>query len=219
MFKKNSIIEIIFSLFFLAIFLFIATNFDNNSVNNIDFKVWYYINDIRSDFLNKVISNFTHLGDTYFLVFLVAIVVLVLIFKYKYYREAIWLIITTFLGAAILNKLLKNYYARPRPFVDNIITNVVDATGYSFPSGHSMGSIIVYLSIAYIISNKVENYNIKGLVYFFSITFSILICLSRVYLGVHYPTDVIAGYFLGLSWVIFAVFVGNMLKNKKEGIK
>nr|WP_228098464.1 MULTISPECIES: phosphatase PAP2 family protein [unclassified Gemella] len=194
--------------------MFIAISFNKGIFFGIDFEVWEFITNIRNELLNKIIINFTHLGDSYFLFCLVAIVSIILIFKYGNYKEAIWLIITTLFGAAILNKLLKNYYARPRPFVDDLVTNLVDVTGYSFPSGHSMGSTIVYLSITYIIVDKVNNSNIRYIIYTFSIMLSIFICFSRVYLGVHYPTDVIVGYFLALSWVVMSGVVNNLLKDR-----
>ncbi|MBF0848863.1 phosphatase PAP2 family protein, partial [Streptococcus danieliae] len=67
-------------------------------------------------------------------------------------KLAAWLGFSAILGAWLMNKFIKEYFMRPRPFVSGYIENLTSASGYSFPSGHSMGSIICYILIAYIFS-------------------------------------------------------------------
>ncbi|KPB06716.1 hypothetical protein AAV98_01485 [Bacillus sp. CHD6a] len=107
------------------------------------------------------------------------------------------------LGVRWLNTLLKIIFSRDRPSLDQ----VVEAGFYSFPSGHSMNSMAFYGAIAclcYILINKIWLKNTLMICFLFLIS---LIGLSRIYLGVHYPLDVLGGFFMGASWLLFLLGV------------
>jgi hypothetical protein len=100
-------------------------------------------------------------------------------------------------GGALLNFLLKLYYHRARP-----TSSLVLAHGYSFPSGHSMGSMCFFASLAYVIFFTIERRHVLRIVAAIACALSVLaIGASRIYLGVHYFTDVVAGYAAGLAWL------------------
>lgn len=107
----------------------------------------------------------------------------------------------TVAGGGLLNLSLKNFFERERPTINRII----EADGFSFPSGHSMGSMTYYGFLIYlVIRSKFHPLSKIGLATFFSIII-LLIGMSRIYLGVHYPTDVIAGYMAGGFWLILCI--------------
>lgn len=147
------------------------------------------------------------MADAWFLIIVISIFTIALIFIYKKYRLATWFCLSVIIGAVLLNKVLKNFFDRPRPFNVYEIDNLVHASSYSFPSGHAMGSIISYLLLAYIINKVIKNNILKYILIVISILLSITICFTRVYLGVHYPTDVIAGFSLGLAWALLCILV------------
>ena len=97
----------------------------------------------------------------------------------------------------LLCQLLKDFFVRRRP---TVVAHLTHFDPESFPSGHSMGSAVVYLTLGGIISRQVRGWVAK--VYFLSVALllTVLVGLSRLYLGVHYPTDVLAGWAAGSLW-------------------
>ena len=111
--------------------------------------------------------------------------------------------------SAVINFIVKNIIQRPRPIGHRLINE----TGYSMPSGHSMVSMAFYGYLIYLIYKYVKNKNLKISLIVFLCLLIILVGLSRIYLGVHYTTDVLAGYLLGISYLIIFVFVIKKIKN------
>jgi undecaprenyl-diphosphatase len=101
-------------------------------------------------------------------------------------------------GGAILNTSLKELYARPRPS----LPLVVPAANPSFPSGHAMLSASVYLSLAVVLALRRTRRAVQVYVVSLAGLLTILVGASRVYLGVHYPTDVLAGWLAGILWAV-----------------
>src|SRR5437868_6053574 len=118
-------------------------------------------------------------------------------------HSAILLIVAT-LGGLVLNNLLKIGFDRPRPQIFKWGTYAVSS---SFPSGHAMSSIIVYGTVAYLAARLQRNAHSRVLTFVFAAVIITLICVSRVYLGVHYPSDILAGLMIGLAWAGFCMAV------------
>ena len=113
-----------------------------------------------------------------------------------------------------LNVILKDILQRPRPTEYRI----VDASGYSFPSGHSMVNMAFYGFLIYLIYKNVKNKYLKwGLIVFLA-ALTLLIGISRIYLGVHYTSDVLAGFLVGISYlIIYTSAISKFLfEDKKE---
>lgn len=144
----------------------------------------------------------------------IAIILLILI-KDRKIGILIWinLIIST-----LLNQILKHIVQRPRP----IEFRIIDESGYSFPSGHSMVSTAFYGFLIYLIYKNVKNKYLRNSLIIILSILIILIGTSRIYLGVHYTSDVIAGFLISISYLIifitttqtFAKTDYNLLKNK-----
>ena len=100
-------------------------------------------------------------------------------------------------GGVSINLVMKLFFAKPRP---ELWTRLISETSFSFPSGHAVGSMVVYGFIAYILAKELPGY-LKP-VYTIASVLIIAIGFSRLYLGVHYPTDIIAGYGVGVLWLI-----------------
>ena len=129
--------------------------------------------------------------------------ILVVLLTLAYYRQ--WLegtgLLICLIGEAILNYLLKNLFERSRPD----LFQVVEEAGYSFPSGHAMVSLCFYGMITFLIARHIHSWRWRLAVITLALALVATIGLSRVYLGVHYPTDVIAGYFAGSAWLAFCI--------------
>ena len=134
---------------------------------------------------------------------------LLLFFMIKNKKIGISIIVNLGLSA-VTNFIVKNIVQRPRPIGHRLINE----TGYSLPSGHSMVSMAFYGYLIFLIYRYVKNKKLKiSLIVILSLLI-ILIGLSRVYLGVHYTTDVLAGYLLGISYLVVYVYIVNKIKNK-----
>ena len=120
---------------------------------------------------------------------------------YGLYRNALFVLIAS-VGGWVLNDLLKMYFGRPRPTVVPHLREV-SALSLSFPSGHALTSAVVFLTLGTLLMRVSTRPLVKWYCISLAMTATVLIGSSRVYLGVHYPTDVIGGWLIGLSWAVF----------------
>jgi undecaprenyl-diphosphatase len=149
--------------------------------------------------LDRIMIIITNLGYgyTYGVIVLAAFLVLAI---QKRWLEVKGLLICL-LGGVALNELLKRLFERARPDV----FQVVEAMGYSFPSGHAMVSLCFYGMIAFLIARNIPLWHWRLVVMVSAALFILSIGISRIYLGVHYPSDVLAGYTAGTMWLAFSV--------------
>ena len=140
----------------------------------------------------KIMKIVTYFGSVYFLL-PISFILLILMFKTKNRKGIILLLLST-LGVYGLNFLVKNIFMRTRPLEYFLI----EEKGYSFPSGHSMISMSFYTAMTYLILKSISNSNIKIILWILNFLIIGAIGFSRIYLGVHWPTDVLTGFMLGL---------------------
>ena len=175
-------------------FLAIAQNVWNKEIMLIDIIGYRIVSStLISDFITPISKLITSVGGTIFLICVTIILLLTIKNKKIGLSICLNLIIIT-----ALNQLLKNILQRPRPTEFRIINE----SGYSFPSGHSMVSMAFYGFLIYLIYKYVQNKKIK---YTLITILSILIFfigISRIYLGVHYTSDVLGGFLISISYLI-----------------
>lgn len=111
-------------------------------------------------------------------------------------------------GGLVLSSLLKYSIDRPRP---DLVPHGTEIYTSSFPSGHSMMSAVVYLTLAALIVRLVARKRLKGYVLFVAVALTLLVGVSRVYLGVHWPSDVLAGWAAGAGWALLSWLVARRL--------
>ena len=115
------------------------------------------------------------------------------------------------LGATALSESLKLGYARPRP---DLVAHAVETMGASFPSGHATLSAATYLTIGALLAHVQEQRRVKAYIHVTAIVLALLIGVSRVYLGVHWPTDVLAGWCVGAAWSILCVTAASFFSDR-----
>ena len=161
-----------------------------------------------SDFATPIAKFITNFGGAIFLIILTILLLVVL--KNKKVGLSIC---TNLVVVTILNQLLKRLLQRPRPTEFRII----EENGYSFPSGHSMVSMAFYGYLIYLIYRFVKN---KYLKWISIVLLSLLICLigiSRIYLGVHYTSDVLGGFLISISYLVIYISASNkFFKERKD---
>jgi len=130
----------------------------------------------------------------------------------KWKREA-RLFALTMIGAGLLNITLKLAFKRPRPVP---FFNLSPPETYSFPSGHSLTSAVFFGALAAILTARIKSRRVRVGVWIVSTAMFLLIGLSRIYLGVHYTTDVIAGFVAALIWILVVRFVEMGLVRRRR---
>lgn len=161
--------------------------------------------------LTSSMIGISFVGSTLFL--LIATAAFVIWFALMRWRRDAILFTVTMVGAAILNTTLKLAFHRPRP---NPYFDLRAPSSFSFPSGHALASFCFYLGLAAILTTRVERRNMRVLLWVLASFCVLLIGLSRIYLGVHFTTDVIAGYCAALIWVIFVRFAQVQLARSRK---
>ncbi len=115
-------------------------------------------------------------------------------------------------GGSLLNWWLKEIFQRARP---DVVPHLREVMSLSFPSGHAMTSACVYLTLGALLMRVVPRHTTKMYCMAVAILLAVLVGLSRVYLGVHYPTDVLAGWLVGFSWALFCWLVERAIERRR----
>jgi undecaprenyl-diphosphatase len=113
--------------------------------------------------------------------------------------RAVWLLLLSLPGAMLLNTLLKQHFDRPRP---DLVTRLAEVATSSFPSGHAMLSAVGYLTLGALLAVAAERRRDRGYILGVAVVLTLLVGFSRVFLGVHWPSDVLAGWCLGAAWAM-----------------
>lgn len=159
---------------------------------------------LRSPTLTIFMKLITKLSNTTFIIALA--ILLTLLFQFLWKKEKIAMLIPTNLVIiALINQLLKLIFQRDRP----IGYRLIEMTGYSFPSGHAMVSMAFYGLLIYIIYHLIKKKSLRITLITINIIIIFLIGISRVYLGVHYLSDVVTGYSIS---IIYLLFLAKILK-------
>jgi len=194
------ILGMILSFSSLLLFLKVTRDVFQNDFAHFDIGVSRFILQFRNPLLTDVMNFISFLGSAEFMV-PVAILVIVLIIS-RYRHEAILFTITMFIGV-LINYILKLIFKRPRPDIAPLFFPHT----YSFPSGHAMNSFVFYALIAFYVFRFTRDKKISYMVSFVAILLIFLIGISRIYLGVHYPTDILGGFLAGFWWFVTIIVI------------
>jgi undecaprenyl-diphosphatase len=170
-------------------------------LRSIDERVLVWLYGLRSPFLDDVMTRLTTLGDSTVMIMIVLVSSTFL--WLMHHRWSAYLLLAGVIGGLVVNNVLKLVFARPRPDIVDWGTHVSSA---SFPSGHAMSAIIVYGSVAYVVSRLEPTATMRRATWALAVLIILGIGISRMYLGVHYPTDIIAGFIAGAAWVLFVAW-------------
>lgn len=152
----------------------------------------------RGPELDVAMLEITTVGSGLPLILMVAVAV-VFLGATKHHWSAAFLLLAS-LGGTTLNRILKWYFDRERPSVVDWL-HFTDSP--SFPSGHAMSSFIVFSSLAYLVARIAPTRGLKRFTWVFALAMILAVGVSRMYLGVHYPSDVLGGFIAAFAWVLF----------------
>lgn len=187
---------------FIWMFAKLAEEVLEDNLERFDSSIIGFFETLETSTLNAVYTLFTEMGSVWFVASLSVILILFLWFKAKD-KWATLVFVVAIGGNGALTWLLKQIYERGRPSINEAI----DAVGFSFPSGHSMGSLVFYGFLIYL---TIRSHQKRAVKIALSMALGLLILLigtSRIYLGAHFPSDIIAGYLAGTIWLMLCILV------------
>lgn len=208
--KKNNIkfcvnlSIVIIALISFFVLEFFVVHFDSLKIDDIFYTIFH--DDIESNFMTGFYKYFTHIGSFYGLI----VIALILLIALKNKKLGVATIVNLII-VGIFNFVVKMIVRRPRPDGINIITE----SGYSFPSGHAMMSIAFFGLLIYFSYKFIKNKGLKIFLIILLSAITFLLGASRIYLGVHYFTDVLAGFLIGYVLLCFNIFLFNQLNCTK----
>lgn len=209
-------IEIVFGLFWnifsLYLFAHLTKNVLQKEIISYDQFIATFIYSLRSPLLTKIMFFFTNLGNTFPVIFLAILIILFLIIK-NHRQEAFLFCLALILGD-LLTILLKIVFEQPRPQISPLL-HLKDNT---YPSGHAMNNLVLYGLLAFFVFRFTRNKKLSFLAIIIAVLMIGLIGFSRIYLGVHYPSDVLAGYLAGF-WLLVTILIIDKTLTFRHGLK
>ena len=162
----------------------------------------------------EMAAEISALGGYTILITIVALVLITLILLRK--RAAALFLLLVIAGGLVLSQALKLVFERPRPDLVNHLDRTFTS---SFPSGHASGSMIAYLTLAAVAIRFVPQHRVRLFLLWAGFSLAILIGISRIYLGVHWPSDVIAGWLIGIAWASLCWLAAHYISSRHAADK
>lgn len=189
---KNKRLILILNTILLIVFLYLGFLVRNSAEGILfDVSVLDFIHNSTNPILLSIMKFISFVGSGWFLFPAIGVVIIYTFIKKRHY--IIKILLANTLGSWVFNYILKWIFQRTRPFDYALVKQ----GGLSYPSGHSMVTMSMYLAIAYLLSRNIDNHIKKRNIYLIASTIIILMGISRMYLGVHWPTDIVGGYIMG----------------------
>jgi undecaprenyl-diphosphatase len=192
-----------------GLFIKITSELLENDVYGVDSSMLTAVAKMRRPWLSIVAVDLTALGSTTLVVLITAVGVC-MFFSLKDDLAA-WQLLVNSVGAGIWTEITKNFIERSRP--ENIAP-LVQVSGFSYPSGHSLASASLYLTIAILAVRYLPTTKARVLLFGLAVAVVSMVCMSRVYLGVHYPSDVASGASLGVAWALLLAGIFSMFERR-----
>lgn len=193
--------------FSFLLFILVTTLVLINKINLFDESIYNAIFGLRNDIIDLFFKAVTECANPIPIILIYTLLVILL----KRNDEII--LSVNLLSTLLLNQLLKNIIGRPRP----LHLRLIKESGYSYPSGHSMIALCLYGTLIYLTIKRIKRKKLKITLITLLSLLVLLIGLSRIYLGVHYPSDVLGGYLITIPLIIITIsLTNNYLRGKKE---
>lgn len=198
------------SLFGAMGFIWLAIWIGDQRIASFDNVIIGWVQGAESANLTVVMKFFTFIGSA-LAVAVLAIIMLGVLAKLQY-RIELFFFIGVILGSVVLNKVLKTLFHRTRPTLHRII----EENGYSFPSGHSMAAFTLYGILIFLLWKHISSFYARILLICFGVVMILAIGISRIYLGVHFPSDIVGGYLASGTWLAATIGLYQQVNNRRS---
>lgn len=167
-----------------------------------------WIHSFTNPTLDRIMQTITRLNDPEVVSVVAGIALVLLLWKHYYPEAKIFVINCT--GGVVLSYGLKSVFGKTRP---DLWESAIEEVSFSYPSGHALGSTVLYGFLAYILATRYPQFSWS--IYIAAVALIVAIGSSRLYLGVHWPTDIIGGYGIGFLWLTFCITMLKLQKMQK----
>ncbi len=208
--KKRKIMGLILLIGFIVLTILLLTN----NISSFDDFIYKYFFQMRNKFFDIFFIFFTRLGD------IIPVTIITICLLMIFNKEDRYILGSSMIITLLINQGLKYIIQRPRPPLEE---RLISQSGYSYPSGHSMMAMCLYGVLIYLINTKLKNKKLKIILTIILSIIILLIGVSRIYVRVHYPSDVLGAYLLTILILIINITLinnhirGNM--NEKDDDK
>ncbi|WP_257390622.1 phosphatase PAP2 family protein [Peribacillus muralis] len=209
--KLQLMIAFIVSVFALIGFSFMAFAVSANDYLKFDSEVISVVQGWESPILTGIMKFFTYIGSTGSIIIL-SLFILIFLYKVLKHRLELVLFIAVMAGSPLLNAVVKLCFQRTRPDLHRLI----EIGGYSFPSGHAMNAMSLYGILTFLLWRHIKVKWGRMLLIVMSTLMILTIGISRIYLGVHYPSDIIAGYLAGGFWIAMSIWFFQRYQDRRQ---
>lgn len=192
-------------------FLMLASKVSQGSTLAFDRAVIQGLRDSANPWLERVMIDVTALGGGPLLTIITSIVVAYLLVVKRWGTAAF--VAIAIAGGGVANELLKSTFQRARP---DVVAHLADSYSTSFPSGHAMNSALTYLTLAALLARTQKSRRVRIFLLLVAVALTLAVGFSRVYLGVHWPTDVIAGWSIGATWALMFALIAHALQRRNQ---
>lgn len=192
-------------------FAFIVAAVFSKMINRFDRSIIDAIQGLETPWLTPIMLAFTFIGSTKVVMLLTIVVTVLLLWKFGATIQAYYFFFTM-IGTIILFQALKIVFKRPRPEFHRI----AEVGGYSFPSGHAMMGFSLYALFTYLLWRHIRSTAGRFTLVTFAIFMFGMIATSRIYLGVHYPSDILGGMFASALWITLTTLLFAQLQKRKK---
>lgn len=224
--RKNPYLPYYLLIFFSLIVFVLGTNLfvelsgeiSGSALRKYDTLITDYITSFRTPALNNFFQFVTNIGDMYGYLIATTLAAIFFFFKLKNKRFVFQLLAVLVLSA-LANNVLKRAFGRARPTIEHLVV----VKTLSYPSGHSMSAMAFYGFLTYLVFQIKMKSWLRAVLASIFIFLILAIGISRIYLGVHFPSDVAGGFIAGLIWVAFCIVLFNIIallrlrKKKRNG--
>lgn len=191
----------------INVFIELTATLKSEALANYDYQITNYVISYRTPWLTNYLTFMTYLGDAkgYLIVF--SLLAVISYFGFKRWKHTVQIIVVLVL-ALLSNLALKRFIDRARPDIEQLVV----AKSLSYPSGHAMVAMAFYGFVIYLIYRFKLHIGLKiGLILLLALLI-LSIGISRVYLGVHFPSDIVGGFIAGFIWVVFCVVIFDVIE-------
>lgn len=199
----------IICILFTGFFAYIARSIHLQTISSFDEPIIDFVQSAEASGLTSIMKLFTNIGSTTSVTLLAILTLGVLLWK-KYRAQAV-LFTIVLVGTGILNQVLKLIFKRERPDFNRLI----DIGGYSFPSGHTMMAFSLYTVLAYIVWRNLKTTGSRIAIAIVAIFMIVMIAVSRIYLGVHFPSDIVGGILASSVWLFASIAMYQRFQRQK----
>lgn len=198
--SRNLLIAFVIIIVSGSLFGMIVRFISNGQIKNFDLPIIEFVQGLETPWLTVVLKAFTWIGSAYGVVPITLIICAILFYGINEKKRAIFFAFSI-VSTIILNESLKLYFVRDRPE----IYRLMDAGGFSFPSGHTMMAFSLYGMIVYVTWRHLKETKQRIFIMILATFIAFLIAISRIYVGVHFPSDIVGGFAASTCWITIII--------------